>query len=37
MTIVEDKDGNFWFGSRGGLLFRYDGKSFTDFSEKVSK
>src|ERR1700752_308625 len=31
MTIVEDNDGVFWFGSRGGLLFRYDGKSFTDF------
>ena len=36
MTIVEDKNGVFWFGSRGGLLVRYDGKSFTDFSEKLS-
>jgi ligand-binding sensor domain-containing protein len=37
MTIVEDNKSNLWFGSRGGFLFRYDGKSFTDFSEKVAK
>lgn len=37
MTIAEDNNGNLWFGSRGGYLFRCDGKSFTDFSEKVSK
>lgn len=36
MTIVEDKNGAFWFGSRGGLLLRYDGKCFTDFTGKVS-
>jgi ligand-binding sensor domain-containing protein len=32
MTIVEDDKRNLLFGSRGGLLFRFDGKSFTDFS-----
>jgi ligand-binding sensor domain-containing protein len=37
MTIVEDKNGNFWFGSRGGLLLHYDGKTFTDFSGKLSR
>ncbi len=37
MTIAQDNDGYLWFGSRGGYLFRYDGKSFTDFSEKVFK
>ncbi len=37
MTIAQDNDGQLWFGSRGGYLFRYDGKSFTNFSEKVSK
>ena len=31
--IVEDKEGNVWFGTYGGLT-RYDGKSFTNFSEK---
>lgn len=37
MTIAQDNDGHLWFGSRGGYIFRYDGKSFTDFSEKVFK
>lgn len=37
MTITQDNDGHLWFGSRGGYIFRYDGKSFTDFSEKVFK
>ena len=37
MTITQDNDGQLWFGSRGGYIFRYDGKSFTDFSEKVFK
>ncbi len=42
-TIVEDKARNLWFGSRGGGLWRYDGKSLpggqaiiSDFSEKVA-
>lgn len=33
-TIVQDKYGNLWFGSRQGLLLRYDGKLFTDFTDK---
>lgn len=32
---VVDKSGNLWFGGRYGRLFRYDGKSFTDFSSDV--
>jgi ligand-binding sensor domain-containing protein len=35
-TIVQDWDGNLWFGSRGGLLLRYDGKVFTDFSTPIA-
>lgn len=31
--IVEDLDGNIWFGTRNTGLCRYDGKSFTDFTE----
>jgi ligand-binding sensor domain-containing protein len=30
--IIEDKKGNLWFGGDG--LTRYDGKSFTCFTEK---
>ncbi len=37
MTIAQDNEEHLWFGSRGGYIFRYDGKSFTDFSEKVFK
>jgi ligand-binding sensor domain-containing protein len=37
MTITQDNDGHLWFGSRGGYIFCYDGKSFTNFSEKVFK
>jgi len=36
-SIVEDKVGSIWIGSKGGLLLCYDGKKFIDFSEKVSK
>ena len=40
--ILEDKNGNIWFGSRGGLLLKYDpiaadGKSFSDFSGNVAR
>lgn len=35
-TAVEDKNGNIWFGGRGGKLCRYDGKTFTDFSGKLA-
>ena len=31
--IAEDKYGNIWFGTSSGLN-KYDGKSFTNFSEK---
>jgi ligand-binding sensor domain-containing protein len=31
--IVEDRDGDIWFGTRNTGLCRYDGKSFTDFTE----
>ncbi len=44
-SIIEDKVGNIWIGSKNGLLLCYDplaasrpgGKSFTNFSEKLSK
>jgi ligand-binding sensor domain-containing protein len=32
-SVVEDKDGNLWFGTRNVGLFRFDGKSFVNFSE----
>jgi len=32
--ILQDKDGHIWFGSYGGGVFKYDGKSFTHFTEK---
>lgn len=34
-SMIEDKSGNVWFGGdQNGGLWRYDGKSFTKFSEK---
>ena len=35
MTIAQDNKNNLWFGSRGGLLLRYDGKSLTNFSDEL--
>ena len=32
-SILEDKDGNLWFGTRWYGLSRFDGKTFTTFSE----
>ena len=32
-SILEDKDGNLWFGTRWVGLSRFDGKSFTTFSQ----
>jgi ligand-binding sensor domain-containing protein len=32
-SILEDKSGNIWFGTRNNGLSRYDGKTFTTFSE----
>ncbi len=33
--ILEDKIGNIWFSGRSHGYFRYDGKTFTDFTENV--
>lgn len=33
-SIFEDKKGNIWFGSNGGGVIRFDGKSFTTFTKK---
>ena len=32
-SILEDKSGNLWFGTYGGVS-KYDGKSFTHFTKK---
>jgi len=32
-SITEDRDGNIWIGTRNVGLYRYDGKTFTKFSE----
>ena len=32
MRTVEDKSGNLWFGTWGGGVSKYDGKSFTTYS-----
>jgi len=34
ISILEDKSGNLWFGTNGGGASKYDGKSFTHFTEK---
>ena len=31
--MMHDRKGNIWFGTRNTGLFRYDGKTFTGFSE----
>lgn len=31
---LQDKDGNLWFGTTGEGVYRYDGKVFTQFTEK---
>ncbi len=31
LSILQDKTGNFWFGTFGGGVFRYNGDSFTNF------
>lgn len=34
-NVLEDTNGNVWFGGRGGRLYRFDGKTFTDFSNML--
>jgi ligand-binding sensor domain-containing protein len=36
LGILEDAKGNIWFGSGGGV-YRYDGKTITDFKSKEGK
>jgi ligand-binding sensor domain-containing protein len=36
-SFVEDNNGNIWIGSKNGILLRYDGKAFTDFSQHLLK
>lgn len=31
---LQDKTGNLWFGTTGAGVYRYDGKTFTNFTEK---
>jgi ligand-binding sensor domain-containing protein len=33
-SILQDKNGNIWFGSLGGGVSKYDGHSFTSFTAK---
>ena len=35
-SIVEDKQGNIWFGAYLGGLIKYDGKQFTEVSESLN-
>lgn len=32
-SVTEDRNGNIWLGTRNTELYRYDGKTFTSFSE----
>lgn len=34
LSILEDKRGNLWFGTNGGGVTKYDGKSFTHYTDK---
>jgi ligand-binding sensor domain-containing protein len=31
---LQDKDGNYWFGTNGEGVFRYDGKTLVQFTDK---
>jgi len=33
-SMLQDKSGNIWFGSRNAGIYRYDGKTFVDFTER---
>ena len=37
MSILEDKEGNLWFGTNGAGVYRYDGESFTQHLSKIGK
>ncbi len=32
-SMLQDRDGNIWFGTRNNGLYKYDGKNFSSFSE----
>ena len=34
LCMLQDKNGNIWFGTWAGGISRYDGKNFTHFTEK---
>jgi len=36
-NIFEDRSGNIWLGARNVSLYRYDGRTITDFTEKPAK
>ena len=36
-SMVEDNAGNIWIGTNHTGLYRFDGETFTDFSDKASK
>jgi hypothetical protein len=33
MSVLKDKNGDLWFGTKFSGLSRYDGKKFTKFSQ----
>jgi len=33
-SIIEDRNGNLWFGTYGGGVSKYNGQSFTNYTEK---
>lgn len=37
MSILEDSKGNFWFGTNGQGVYKYDGKSFTQHLSDIGK
>lgn len=36
-TIIEDNNGNIWFGGRKGNLWKYDGENLTDYTQTKNK